>query len=164
MANKTKVSTVKTIIKITIISLAVIFAVISMLVLTLYLSVQTPGNTVEEKQFLNAAQSGNIEVVKKCLASGLDINTREDNIFKWSALHGASASGNNYKLVEFLLNKGADVNARDGGGLTPLDHAVGTPIQNQLASSSQESNLKTIITLLRKHGGKTSEELKAEGK
>jgi hypothetical protein len=41
------------------------------------------------------------------------------------------------------------VNAKDDKGRTPLDRAVG--------------NTKTA-DLLRKHGGKTGEELKAEGK
>jgi len=48
-----------------------------------------------------------------------------------------------------LIAAGADVNAKDDKGRTPLDRAVG---------------YTETADLLRKHGGKTAEELKAEGK
>jgi len=54
-------------------------------------------------------------------------------------------------VAEFLLIKGAEVNACDGPLLTPLGSAIKSK-QNELAD------------LLRKLSGKTSEELKAEGK
>ena len=47
--------------------------------------------------------------------------------------------------------KDADVNAVDVQPQTPLDWAI-------------EANRTEIADLLRKHGGKTGEELKAEGK
>ena len=47
----------------------------------------------------------------------------------------------------FRSAKGADVNAKGADGKTPLDSADGE-----------------TADLLRKHGGKTGEELKAEGK
>jgi ankyrin repeat protein len=50
-----------------------------------------------------------------------------------------------------LLAKGAEVNARDKSGATPLGGAIRRK-QTETAD------------LLRKHGGKTGEELKAEGK
>jgi len=53
------------------------------------------------------------------------------------------------EIAELLIAAGADVNAKRTGGATPLDMTVGKP--------------KTA-DLLRKHGGKTGEELKAEGK
>jgi hypothetical protein len=43
------------------------------------------------------------------------------------------------------------VNVKGVGGITPLDSAINV-------------NLTEITDLLRKHGGKTGEELKAEGK
>ena len=51
--------------------------------------------------------------------------------------------------VEVLIAKGADVNAKDDDGDTPLLYAY--------------SHLE-IANILLKHGGKTAEELKAEGK
>jgi ankyrin repeat protein len=53
--------------------------------------------------------------------------------------------------AELLIAKGADVNAKAVTGETPLDSAI------------KSKNTETA-NLLRKHGGKTSEELKAEGK
>ena len=53
------------------------------------------------------------------------------------------------EVVELLIAKGADVKAKDEGGKTPLDVAI------------QFKELETA-DLLRKHGGKTAEELKAE--
>ena len=54
-------------------------------------------------------------------------------------------------MAEFLLIKGAKVNAIDELGRTPLDNAIRWKVPE-------------IVNILRKHGGKTGEELKAEGK
>ena len=61
-------------------------------------------------------------------------------------LHETARSGRK-EVVELLIAKGADVNAKDVDGKTPLNSAEGE-----------------TADLLRKHGGKTGEELKAEGK
>ena len=53
-----------------------------------------------------------------------------------------------------LIANGADVNAKDEDGLTPLD--IATHPENP-------NDTDEIADLLRKHGGKTSAELKAEG-
>ena len=50
-----------------------------------------------------------------------------------------------------LIANGAEVNAIGIGGMTPLDHTV-------------IDDHKETASLLRKHGGKTSAELKAEEK
>ena len=65
-------------------------------------------------------------------------------------LHNA-AFGDYKEIVELLISKGVDVNAMSNdasGNQTPLDLAQD----------------KEVADLLRKHGGKTGEELKAEGK
>ena len=67
------------------------------------------------------------------------------------SIHDAAAKGN-IEAVKKHLSDDANVNARNDRGRTPLDLAL---------------NLKygdAIADLLRKHGGKTGEELKAEGK
>ncbi len=99
----------------------------------------------EGKQF-------NKEVGELLIAKGADINAGEDNA-GWTPLHVAAYSG--YKAaVELLAAKGADVNAKDEDGKTSLDWA--THPDNPNASAE-------IADLLRQHGGKTGEELKAEG-
>jgi cytohesin len=65
-------------------------------------------------------------------------------------LHFAALNGRKV-IVELLIAKGGDVNAKDDDGETPLD-------------ASSVFNKTETAALLRKHGGKTGEELKAEGK
>jgi ankyrin repeat protein len=57
-------------------------------------------------------------------------------------LHRAARDGLK-EIAELLIANGADVNAKNNGGRTPLDGAYGETAE-----------------LLRKHGGKTGEELK----
>ena len=73
------------------------------------------------------------------------VNAKNKN--RWTALHEA-AFGGRKETVELLISNGADVNAKGESGRTPLD----------LATQSKR-NLETA-DLLRKHGGKTGEELK----
>jgi ankyrin repeat protein len=61
-----------------------------------------------------------------------------------------AASNGNKEIAELLIAAGAEVNANDGRGSTPLDSAI------QLKQTE-------TADLLRKHGGKTGEELKAAG-
>ena len=123
-----------------------------------------------------AALKGDLDTVKRFIASGADVNAKDDNGFTVlqkavdhkeiaEALIDAGADVNatgfasqtplhsaaNIEIVELLISKGADVNATDRYGNTPLDEAI------------DYENTKTA-DLLRKHGGKTSSELKAEGK
>ena len=84
-----------------------------------------------------AAHDGNIEAVKQHLAAGTDVNAL-------SVLHHAAFSGRK-EIVELLIANGADVNATNNDGDTPLD----------------ENPSSQIADLLRKHGGKTGEELEA---
>jgi ankyrin repeat protein len=78
-----------------------------------------------------------------------DVNAKETG--GWTSLHTAAAHGQT-EAVELLIAEGADVNAIDNlfGDKTPLDEAI-------FAKKNE------IADLLRKHGGKTGEELKAEG-
>jgi ankyrin repeat protein len=64
-------------------------------------------------------------------------------MMRWTPLHLAAIK----EIAQLLIAKGADVNAVGDLGRTPLDYADGE-----------------TADLLRKQGGKTGEELKAEGK
>ena len=92
----------------------------------------------------DAAGEGNIEAVKQHLAAGADVNAKDD----WgkTPLYVAALGGHK-EIAELLIAKGADVNTKDVDGKTPLDWA-----DDETAD------------LLRKHGGKTGKELKAEAK
>ena len=96
----------------------------------------------------DAARDGNIETVKQHLAAGTDVNAKND--IGRTPLHFAAWKGHK-EVTALLIAKGADVNAKYIVGDTPLDMAI---IDNHPETAD----------LLRKHGGKTGEELKAEGK
>ena len=96
----------------------------------------------------DAAHTGNIEVVKKHLDAGTDVNAKDED--GYTPLY-AVAGGGHKEIAELLIAKGADVNAKiEGGGSykgdTPLDLAISRK-QTETAN------------LLRKHGGKTGHEL-----
>ena len=93
----------------------------------------------------DAAENGNIEAVKQHLAAGTDVNLGGVA----TPLHPATYSGHK-EIVELLIANGANVNTK-AKGWTPLDIAI-------------EFEHSEIADILRKHGGKTGEELKAEGK
>jgi len=90
-----------------------------------------------------AADRGHTEVVELLITAGADVNAK--NTFSVTPLHSAASEGHK-EVGELLIAEGADVNVTSILG-TPLDQAEGE-----------------TADLLRKHGGKTSEELKAEGK
>ena len=107
------------------------------------------GKSGTEDSIHVAAALGNIEAIKQHLAVGADVNARKEH-GGTTPLHRAASRGHK-EVVELLIAKGADVNAKIEGGGTPLDGAI----------SRKQTE---VADLLRKHGGKTGEELKAEGK
>ena len=110
-------------------------------------SPEPPTTKVLDVPILAAAYNGNIEAVKQHLAAGTDVNVK-GGFADGTPLHYAAANGHK-EIAELLIEKGADVKAKDEGGKTPLDVAI------------QFKELE-ITNLLRVIGGKTGEELKAE--
>ena len=100
-----------------------------------------------------AGRKGNMEAVKQHIAAGTDVNAR-DRQDKTPLQH--AAYWGHKEIVELLIAKGADVNAKISGGWTVLDEVTHPDNPNK--------NKAEIADLLRKHGGKTAKELKAEGK
>jgi ankyrin repeat protein len=127
--------------------------------------------------FIKAAEAGNIEAIKQHLATGTDVNAKVKyggTMLHYAALHGHK------ETVELLIAEGADVNAKTDDGFTPLHVAARhgrTEIGELLITKGANVNAKDedggtprdeaygkTFDLLRKHGGKTGDELKAEGK
>jgi ankyrin repeat protein len=125
-----------------------------------------------------AARNGNIEVVKQYIAAGVDVNAK--NSFGMTPLHYA-AGADHKEIAELLIAKGADVNAKNESGSTPLFGVIDGEIVELLIAKGADVNAKSddgktpldwairrkhpeTADLLRKHGGKTGEELKSEGK
>jgi ankyrin repeat protein len=143
------------------------------------------GPSEAERALVGAAESGNIEAVKQHIAAGTDVNAKDRMV--WTPLHRAAQQGHkeiaellitnnadvnmwaangrtplheaarygHKEVVELLIAKGADVNAKKWGG----DYTGDTPLDTAIRRKHPET-----ADLLRKHGGKTGEELKAEGK
>ena len=95
-----------------------------------------------------AAYEDHKELTELLIAKGADVNAKADG--GWTPLHQAAIEGHK-EVAELLIAKDADVDAKNVDGETPLDLAI-------------ELKQTETAELLRKHGGKTGEELKAEGK
>jgi cytohesin len=102
---------------------------------------------VGETPLLLAAWYGHKETVELLIAEGADVNAKvAEGLYRgWTPLHWAASWGH-AENAELLIAKGADVNPKDWGRRTPLDQAFRFG-KNELAD------------LLRKHGGKTGQEL-----
>ena len=99
-----------------------------------------------------AALTGRKEIVDLLIDRGADVKVKDDKDL--TPLHYAAGKGHK-EIAEWLIAEGADVNAKDDNGTTPLDRAT---MPNSPFNTTETANL------LRQHGGKTGEELKAVGK
>ena len=124
----------------------------------------------------DAARKGDIEAVKQHLAAGRNVNAKDDK--GRIPLHRAAREGHK-EVAELLIANGAYLNAKDKEGKTPLYHAARWGHKNTTAlliAAGADVNAKDdkgrtpldravgyteIIALLRNHGGRTAEELKA---
>jgi ankyrin repeat protein len=85
---------------------------------------------VSEYEIFDAAQRNNLKRVKELLDSGVDVNFVDyDN--GNTALHAACSNGGK-QTIEFLLQRGANINAVNNNGLTPL-HMLISKQYNALA-------------------------------
>ena len=134
----------------------------------------------------DAAFEGNIEAVKQHLAAGVDVNAKSDKLGT-TPLHYAAKRGEK-EIAELLIAKGADVKAKTDFEYTPLHWAAvsghkevaellianGADVNAIIVSGQYQGKTPLdmairlrrteTIDLLRKHGGKTGEELKSAGK
>jgi len=89
---------------------------------------------------------GHKEIAKLLIDKGSDVNVKGRKM--QTALHVSAVRGHK-EIVELLIGAESDVNAREWKGETPLDWTI--------------NDHPEIADLLRKHGGKTGEELEAAG-
>jgi ankyrin repeat protein len=94
-----------------------------------------------------AVYYGYKELIELLIAEGADVNANSNGR---TPLHCAVLT-DRLEATELLIEKGANVNAGSEAGVTPL-------YMTALYGHAESANL------LRKRGGKTGEELKAQGK
>ena len=99
-------------------------------------------NIYEETLLHLAVYNSHIGFVKLLIANYAELNAKD--LRGLTPLHRAAVLGLK-EIAALLITEGADVNATDRNGETPLDWAD-----------------EEIVDLLRRYGGKTAEELKAE--
>ncbi len=129
----------------------------------------------EIRTLFDAVENEDFEALKQAIADGIDVNTKTKD--GGTSLYLQTTK----EIAELLIANGADVNAKDQGGSTPLHRKLSEEIIELLITKGADVNAKDeegetpldvaeyagwdqIADLLRKHGGKTAEELKAEGK
>lgn len=81
----------------------------------------------KELDYLKSAKSGNLSGVKEGLQKGVKIDIRDNvgNTALWLA-----ACYHHYEICEYLIQKGADVNAGDSEGTTPFGVAYMGRVNN----------------------------------
>jgi len=107
-----------------------------------------------------ATTEGLIDIVVLLIDKGADVNAKNPSGF--TALHSA-AFFRHKEIVEIFIQKGADVNAIATAWKGMSREKKMTPLDWMSNSRNIIEGTDEIADLLRKYGGKTSEELKAEG-
>ena len=126
------------------------------------------GSSVPDNDLQEAAGLGNIEAVKQHLAAGVDVNGWGDKGNEATPLYYAVQSGHK-EIAELLIANDADVNLRSGMIIKTEDGDAGEQMAQKSMNNRTPLDMAIlfdhteIADLLRKHGGKTGEELKAAG-
>ncbi|KAA1187232.1 ankyrin repeat domain-containing protein [Paenibacillus sp. B2(2019)] len=88
-----------------------------------------------------AVEEDEFKKVKKILQADPTLITGKDD-YEFSVLHGAVMTENT-KMVEFLLDQGADVNALNDEGITPIHIALYPDVVTCLLNRGAEINKKS---------------------
>ena len=123
-----------------------------------------------EAIFIPAA-NGSVTFLRFLLDHGANPNVRSGGRndapqFDHTVLHAAVRmpfTSDNTGVIELLIERGADVNALDEVGKTPLDRALekgadGPYTANPYETSNEQKEYDKIIALFGRHGGKTGGE------
>ncbi len=111
-----------------------------------------------------ASRDNDIRIAKLLLKMGVDVNSADRVVF-WTPLHSAVEHGNK-EISELLISNGANLEAKDKDGFTPLDIALidnndelasfliekGASVNNCTLNSAAYSGLIKVVDLLIKKG------------
>ncbi len=81
-----------------------------------------PGGPYGPAVLIASATAGRVDVARKLLDAGVDVNTRVPEV-EATPLHAAASSGQE-EMAALLLERGATLDAKTKGGKTPLDLAI----------------------------------------
>jgi len=81
-----------------------------------------PHDNDSGRELFEACRTGDVSRVRFLIQNGWDVNMRDTAGRKSTPLHFAAGFGRK-DIVKYLLDAGADVHARDDGGLIPLHNA-----------------------------------------
>ena len=119
-----------------------------------------------------AAHFGHVNAARWLLDAGADVHARSTNELVNQPLHAAAAGEASPEMLTLLLNSGAEVNARQRGGFTPIqataqngnlaatrlllergaDAAARTDDGQTALSFALEGGHEEVVRLLRAHG------------
>jgi ankyrin repeat protein len=106
------------------------------------------GSALRADEIHEAARQGNLEKVRALVDKDPTLIAAKDKGGE-TPLHWAAFSGN-IDLVRFLLEKGAEVDARNGRGLTPLAFAAlqgRTPAAGLLIERGADANVRNALNI-----------------
>jgi len=118
------------------------FVVMMVFVITYIFIVLVPTSSGVEWDLVTATDYESIPVIEKLLDDGADI----DATLQRTALHAAAANGN-LEIVDFLIERGADVNLQDIHGRVPMFVALAEhrpEVAARLAEADTNPNVRTV--------------------
>jgi ankyrin repeat protein len=112
---------------------------------------------VNYNDHIRGTEAEALEAVQLCVSLGLDVNAATDK--GETALHGAAHRGAD-SITKFLVEKGANVNARNKRGFTALDLAMGKGGYNGAPGPVHDAS----AAIIRQAGGEPGQEIKETAK
>ena len=103
-----------------------------------------------------------VKIARIILDNGADIELKK-NREELTPLHRA-VDHSTVAMIRLLIKYGANIDAKNKDGITLLDSAIQMAKSASAMIRVSTEPRQQVVNLLRKHGAKTAEELKAEGK
>ncbi len=113
----------------------------------------------KDRWLLGASIGNNVGIVHYTLGIEASPNGSKDHQANWSPLHYASFN-KNLEIMEALIKHGANLEAKDSGGYTPLYYAISSERAQSLERGSLQDQICAAAKLLLQHGAKPGTEIR----